>query len=398
MQSELTDKESEAVEAYKHKGSQAKAAKYIGISRRAFRSRLDSANKKILDTPVGFKTTKIATNAEGIVTAMQHKLAPEITDEERTGKIIRRSTLYGADGSVTGEWIIRQPEEEKQADFKDALDKHFVENVKPITSPLVLKSDNSEDNLALFLSVDEHIGVSLAFDAVGQDYGLADAVNLMADRFERIVNMTPKSTSCLYVNLGDQFHTNDHMGVTPASKHALETDGTFNGISDAVVALNRYRIDLLLKKFDNVNLRGVAGNHDYDPMGWLFRCYEIAFEGDDRVSSKFWSDELGVEKFGNNMLGFHHGHRMKPDVMAGACADRYPSVYGSTQMRYLHTGHFHHDRALDTWGGFKFEGHRTMNPKDDFSYKNGYLSRQSMKSMVYDKHEGEIARFTTTLI
>lgn len=394
----LTKKQQDAIDAYVEHGSQAKAAKALGIKRRTFRDRYSAAMNKMTGAPVGFKTTKISTDKDGMPTAMTHKLAPEMTNEARTGKVIRRSTLYGADGNVTGEWVIRQPEGEVASDdYMEALTKNFSETVtreEPKSPPV---HDNSTEDLAMFMSIDEHIGVHLAAEQVGQDYNLDTSLALMEEKFEQLVRRTPKTETCLYVNLGDQFHANDHMDVTPKSKHPMNSDTTFNTVSDAVIALNRRRIALLMDHFDRVDLRGVAGNHDVDPMGWLFRCYDIAYENEDRVTSEFWSTEVGMYEFGNTFLGFNHGDKIKPDALAGVCADRYPQAYGRTNHRYLHTGHVHHDSAKDVWGGFKWESHRTMAPKDHFSYGHGYLSRQSMKSFVYNTGEGEVARMTTSL-
>lgn len=394
----ITEQQQAAWDAYKTYGTQNKAANALGISRRSFRNRFDIAKRKMFGTPLGFKTTKVSTDVNGSITAMQHKLAPEIDHVKREGKVVKRSTLYGADGAVTAEWVMRKPEEEDQLNYTDALLNSFKENVKPLETPVLLTSEFNEDDLAMFTSVDEHLGVHLTASEVGQNYNLDDAVELMESRFKTIVARTPKTETCVYLNLGDQFHANDHLDVTPASKHPLHSSDSFNTVADAVVALNRRRIDLLLSHFDKVDLRGVAGNHDVDPMGWLFRCYQIAFEDSKRVSVEFSSDGLGVYEFGNNLFGYHHGHMMKPDQMAGATADRYSEAYGRCKMRYLHTGHFHNDMEKDVWGGFKWMCHRTMNPKDAYSYGHGYLSRQTMKSFIYNKDEGEVGRFATTLI
>lgn len=396
--SKLTKSEIEAIEAYVNAGSQNKAAKSLGISRRSFRNRYDKAQRKLHGTPAGFKTTKINTDGSGSVTSRQHKLAPEITDVKREGEIVRRSTLYGADGSVTAEWVIRKPEEETQADYIEALKKSFENDVVKLKVPNLHRNSKVSSDLSLLFSIDEHIGVRLVKEQVGVDYNLTDAVNLMLDRFDILLSRMPDTEEVLFVNLGDQFHANDHMDVTPASKHTLHSDSTFNVISDAVVHMNRVKISMLLDKYDKLTVRGVSGNHDVDPMGWLFRCISIAYENTDRVDSEFWSHGLGVHQHGNVMLGFAHGHKMKPDSMAGACADRFPKEYGSSSMRYLHTGHIHHDSSRDLWGGFKWYSHRTMSPKDAFSFTNGYLSRQSMKGYVINNKEGEISTAITTLI
>jgi hypothetical protein len=292
---------------------------------------------------------------------------------------------------------MRKPEDQIKDDYVAALDKHFIENVKKVSIPYILQKDVIHSDLALFMSIDEHIGVRCVFEQVGVKYGLKEAVELMRDSFATLVHRTPKTNKALYVNLGDQFHANDHMDVTPASKHPMFSADTFDNVADAVVELNKWRIEYLMAHYPNLQIRGVAGNHDRDAMGWLFRCYKYMF-ANQNVDVKFWTEGMGVEQHGNNMLGFGHGDMMKPNVMAGACADRFPKVYGDTKMRYLHSGHFHNDKVVDTWGGFKHFCHRTMCPKDHYSFSHGYLSRQSMKSFIYDIHEGEVASFTKSLI
>lgn len=394
----LTKKQQSAIDAYVEHGSQAKAAKALGIKRRTFRDHYSAAMDKMTGAPIGFKTTKISTNADGMPTAMTHKLKPETTNEKREGKIIKRSTLYGADGNVTGEWVMRKPVDEVTEGYPDALSAAFADTVIRTDPRMITPTADTADDLAVFMSIDEHIGVHLAAEQVGKDYSLGDAIDLMESKFYELIKRTPKTETCLYVNLGDQFHANDHMDVTPRSKHPMNSASTFNTVSDAVIALNRRRIEMLLDHYEFVDLRGVAGNHDVDPMGWLFRCYDIAYEKEDRVSSEFWSTEVGMYEFGNTFLGFNHGDKIKPETLAGVCADRYPQAYGRTKMRYIHTGHVHHDSSKDLWGGFKWESHRTMAPKDYYSFGHGYLSRQSMKSFVYNKDEGEVARLTTSLV
>ena len=130
----------------------------------------------------------------------------------------------------------------------------------------------------------------------------------------------------------------------------------------------------------------------------LFRCLGIAYESEPRVTVKFYPDETFAYQFGNTFLGFHHGHRLKPDVMAGVCADRYNKMYGNTQFRYLHSGHIHHDNVKDLWGGFRWHSHRTMAPKDWYAHSHGYITRQSMKAYIYNDKEGEVGNPTASLI
>lgn len=391
----------EAAEYYSVYGSQRAAANAMGIPRRTFRRLLDKNTAAKYKIDEGFKVTKVSTvrDSEGHVTqtSVVTKLAPTEDHVVRDGKIARRSTLYGADGAVVQEWVIRKPED-AQDEYVEALKRYFVEGIRPFDFETDFTPVPPTDDVALFMSIDEHINVKVLADQCGQDYGLDDAVILMRRKFAEMVDRTPACSKAIFVNLGDQFHQNDHMSVTPASKHVLESDKSFYTASDAVVNLNISKINTLLKKFDTVEIHGVSGNHDIDPMGWLFRCLKLAFDGNPRVTVKFHPEEVFALQIGNTLLGFHHGHRMKPDTMAGVVADRFPKLYGNTTMRYLHTGHIHHDSVKDTWGGFKWHSHRTMAPKDWFSHSNGYISRQSMKSYIYNNVEGEVANFTVSLV
>lgn len=396
----LTERQQSAIDAYNEFGSQAKAAEAMGISRRTFRGLYNKGLSAINDTPTGFKTTKVSTDGSGKVTARTHKLAPEITDDStrETGKIIRRSTLYGADGNVTGEWVIRKPEDVVEEDYASALEKHFVADIKrePNATRPVAASGSSE-LLPVFLSIDEHIGVHLTAETTDQDYNLDSALELISTKFKTLLSRTPAADTAVLMNLGDIFHANDSMDVTPQSKHPLHSSTTFGNVSDAVIALTRYKVDLLLSKYNYLDIVGVAGNHDVDSSGWLYKCLNIAYENDDRVNVDFASNGVGLYEHGNTMINYHHGDKIKMQALAGACADRYSEAYGRTGFRYIHTGHVHHDKAADTFGGFKWESHRTVAPKDQYSFSHGYVSRQTMKSVVYDAYEGEVARLQTSV-
>lgn len=396
------EKMQKVVTAYEEFGSQRKAASSLGMSRRSFRRYLDSYNAGIHNVDPGFKVTKVSKtlNAKGEVTgtSIVSKLAPATDHLKRDGKVVRTSTLYGADGAVVGEWIIRKPEDEAQSDLVSALDKHFVKNIVRAKAHPVPPLNLAEEDLALFMSIDEHINLRTVIDKCGENYGLSDAVELIEAKFNEIVHRTTKTERALYVNLGDIFHQNDHMNVTPQSKNVLDSDQSFDSAADAAILLHRKKIERLLKDYQFVDIHGVAGNHDLDSSGWLLRCLSIAYEDEPRVNVTFHANEHFAYQFGNTMLGFHHGHRMKPDQFASFITSNHALMYGDTSMRYLHTGHVHHDTVKDVFGGYLWHSHRTIAPRDWHTYQNGYVSPRSLKSFVYNLNEGEVAKFTTNIV
>lgn len=389
MQS-LTKKEQNAFDLYKELRSQRKCAEKMGISRRRFRDIFDSAKAKLIDTPVGFKTTKISTDAEGYPTAMTHKLAPEISDDVREGKIVRRSTLYGADGSVTGEWVIRKPDEIENEDFvKIAIDAFKAELPKFKKEDVTSNDEAGIGKLALFNIVDDHMNLKAFVEETNEEWDIEKAFELYITKFEELVYSMPEAEAAMIVNIGDQFHANDHMKVTPASKHSLDTDVPFAKAASIIIQLNRLRVEILRKKYPHVYVYGVRGNHDEDAMVLLFEALKIAYESVENVFVEYFTNGNFSILHGNSMICFDHGDKGKPEQIAGFFANESPDQFGQSKFRYIHTGHIHHDNEKDTWGGFLWRSHRTLSKRDKYSYSNKYHSPRSIKGYIYDAENGE---------
>lgn len=399
----LTSKENDAIEAYKATGSQRKAAKYLGISRRTFRERLDSANHKINNAPVGFKTTKITEQRDksGNVTSssVQFKLAPDGNENDTSSmKMIKNSIYRGADGSVVGQWEIYKEKDVTDAMY-EALRTAFINHdlrATPVPKNAIYRHNDCVD---VYLATDEHVNMRVFGDAQNSDdYGLEQAELDICESFRTLVGRTMTSNKAVLFNLGDNFHQNDFMNVTPASKNPLDSDKSFRDACDAVVRINIFKINLLLEEYSEVEVIGVDGNHDRDPMYWLFKCLEIYYSNEHRVKIKFDRTGCAGYKFGQNFIMIHHGDKInKPDQAAGILFDRYGAQAGGCKFKFIHCGHVHHDREVNTIGNVKFRTHETIAPKDWYAFSNGYTSGRSMKSYVYDETEGEIANYKVNL-
>lgn len=382
----LDKKRQKAVDAYLKYGSQQKAADSLGVSRRTFRDRYNKALSLLNNTPVGFKTTKVSSDGEGRVTSRTHKLAPETTDIKRVGKVIRRSTLYGADGNVTGEWIIRKPEVVSEDQIGSIIESFKSE--LPRFEPVVKEKSDNQD-LTLVNIVDDHVNMKAFASETGEDWNLEKCLNVYTKAFNDLMALTPDTGVGMLMNLGDQFHANDHMAVTPASKHKLDVDIPFADAARYVINLNRYRINEMLKKFDVVKVGGVRGNHDEDAMVLLYEALRIAFENEERVEFDYSSSGQVAISHGKNMIGFDHGDKGKPETLAGNIANDYPELFGASKHRYIHTGHVHNDNEKDTWGAFLWRSHRTLSARDRYIASNKYHSPRTLKSFVYDPEGGE---------
>jgi hypothetical protein len=98
-------------------------------------------------------------------------------------------------------------------------------------------------------------------------------------------------------------------------------------------------------------------------------------------------------RFGNNLLGTHHGHRTKmadlPLIMA---ADR-PKDWGETEHRYWMTGHLHSKEVISKdFTGCRVERFCILGPEDAWAYGAGYRSKREMNGLIFHRDFGEAGR------
>lgn len=69
--------------------------------------------------------------------------------------------------------------------------------------------------------------------------------------------------------------------------------------------------------------------------------------------------------WGANLLGFHHGHKVKFDKLPGLFMDEYRHLLGGTERTYIH-------KEIKEVGKTVVEMHRTLAARDAHSSYGGY--------------------------
>jgi len=150
----------------------------------------------------------------------------------------------------------------------------------------------------------------------------------------------------------------------------------------------------MLKKFGKVVVVSAEGNHDISGSIWLRKHIKHVF-ANDRVEVIDNDYPFYAYLWGETMLGFHHGHKVRQAQLAKLFSSepRTRKMWGYTTQSYLHCGHLHHERILEDAGAIT-EQHPTLAARDAYAARGGWQSLRGAKVITYHKTDGEIHRTT----
>lgn len=396
-----TDKQWESYVAYCEEGSGEAAARKISVDPGTLRKRVKVVQEKALRAgfaPQGFKISRVTTqyDADGEVlnSAVQVKTAanPEdVVSLPDPKKIIKTSTLYAGDGSVTQQWVLEKPEDTQ----REALWRAFAEGLAgdlkradPTRPP-----SHTVDNLATIYAVgDHHLGqLSWGAETGGDNYDLKISEDLLGNATSYLVASAPPSKQGVVMFLGDFTHTDGYAPMTPHGGHLLDADVRFPKIAAAAARAMRNAIDTALTKHHDVHVIVTAGNHDPVSTIWLRIALAAVYENEPRVTIDGSPSKFHYWEWGKNLLGATHGDRLKIDNLPAIMANDQPEAWGRTAYRLWLTGHVHHDKVKDLVGA-KVESVRVLAPNDAYAAKGGYRTPRDMKAIILHREFGETGR------
>lgn len=310
--------------------------------------------------------------------------------------ITKLSTCFDAEGKVTMQWVAEKPELVAQLnawqDFAEALASEYA---KPLPGKLPGPIVGDDDLLALYPVGDHHFGMLAWGPEVGAKWDLEIAEHCYGQAFDFLIDRNPNASVGLIALLGDLFHYDGYVPETPASKNKLDADSRYPKMADKVIAAVRYSIERCREKHKFVHVIPEIGNHDESLMVILALALKNIYENDPHITIDVSPRLYHYYRFGDNMIGTHHGHKTKmadlPLIMA---ADK-PQDWGETVHRYWHTGHLHSKEVIaKDFTGCRVERHCILAPEDAWAYGSGYRSKREMSGIIYHRKFGEMGRNT----
>jgi hypothetical protein len=385
-------------------GSGRKAAEAIGMPIGTFQRRLKQEAYRgevggppipeIARPPEGFaiKENSGAYDADGTLLRQWVKTARDSGDVFKVpdGHVVKgESALVDPDGKVIAKWI-KTKEGTSVADLSTALESAFLRfDGKSGAIPEPEHAD--ADLLTVYPIPDLHFGMYAWKPETGADYDTEIAASVARDAIGKLVSQSLPSEHAVILVLGDYFHANDQKNVTPGSGHRLDVDGRWEKVYEEGLSLLLEIVKLVAAKHRSVELAILPGNHDDDAAKTLRVAMRLFFSGNERISVNRKSGTTWYRKFGQCLLGAHHGHMMKPEVMAMAMAVDRSIDWGQTKFRCMYAGHIHHVTAKEVMG-VEVETFGSPAAPDSYNSGHGYRAKRSLSAITHHSSFGEIGR------
>lgn len=324
-------------------------------------------------------------------------------EDERTlpdpKKVVSLSTMRDADGKAIVQWTKEKPED----GTRERLWREFAHQLSrdiPRLEPLPRLWTESNDSLLAGIPVgDHHMGMLSWHHETGADYDLKIAEDLLTGAVDHLFKATGPAGTALVAFLGDFLHYDSFETVTPTSRNQLDADSRFPKMVHAAVRTMRYVLDMALRHYGYVRVIVEPGNHDLSTSIFLALCLKIAYEKEPRLEVDTSPAHYHYYRFGQVLLGTHHGHGTKMQNLPLTMAADRPDDWGATRHRHWWTGHIHHSKtqaavSAQDFSGCTVESFRILAPGDAWSHQKGYRAARDMKAIVYHAEHGEVARHT----
>lgn len=307
------------------------------------------------------------------------------------GRFVGKVTTHIKNGEINQEWIrTDNTVEDVMAHLETAvkvLSEDINGNSEIITAPL----HNNKDLVSVYPLFDKHFGMMAWGDEVGEDYDLSIAKSRETSIFKYLVDSQPDSKDALIVFGGDYFHCDDDNQVTPAHKNKVDVDGRSFKVFGVGVEMAKTYIKLVLQKHKHVTVEVIAGNHDpvlTTPLLYVLHAY---YSNNKRVTVVFKPCRFSYYEFGNTLIAFQHGDKMKQERMYQVVTSDQREAWGRVKYCHIFTGHFHRERTIDI-GLCKLESLRTTIPNEAYATDAGYRSPRTAYAITFSRNGGEVGR------
>lgn len=386
----------------RHRKSRSAAAAELGMPLSRFRDRLGvAARRGMLDyQPVmpGYEVAGVSSivGPDGAIKRQTVHQRPErhAGRPVPAGHVVKGvSSLLDAAGRTVQQWV--KTREDRSQDYAAAIRESLKEfqGLAPSVDP---PSSVDSDLLTVYPIADQHLGMMAWGDETGESYDLKIGAARLTETATDLVAQSPRSGTALILNLGDYYHADDQTNATPASGHRLDVDGRYPKVMRAGVDLMMRIVGLALQRHGRVIVRNLPGNHDPHASVGLSIALDLFYSRSDRVSVDLSPSEWHFQRFGDVLLGAHHGHRTTAEQMVMHMASACQADWGEAPYRYFYHGHFHTEKAK-TVAGVVCEGFQTLAGRDSYTAAMGYSSARSLVSITHHRTRGERSRHRVNL-
>ena len=301
------------------------------------------------------------------------------------------STQYDAEGNIRSQWVKSSADKAQLLESYEYAAERLAELVLGKADPVPSPQVAAPDLMCALLLGDPHVGMLSWQPETGENWDLEIAERVLVGAVEKAVALAPPAETCLIVNLGDFYHSDNAQNRTARSGHSLDVDGRWAKVLAAGEKIMVRIINACLKKFKRVILDNVQGNHDDHSAYFLSRTLNAYFHREPRVEvclspalHHFW-------EHGKCLIGTHHGHSTKFAMLPAVMAASKSEAWGKSEHRRWYCGHVHHD-SVKEFPGVIVETVNTLAARDAYAAGAGYLSGRDLKIDTWHKEHGLVNR------
>jgi hypothetical protein len=369
-----TVRQIEYVKAIEEHGSMRAAAKALGVTKNAVGDSMASLKR--------------AAALRGYSPA--HSMTRTVPDGFIVGHI---STNYKEDGSVGQQWVIANPDKERQAEIMREAFAAMAEELPRLPRQKYTGPVGNDDLLNCFVITDFHMGALSWAPETGASWDIDIAEQTLVAWFERAIAQSPNAKTAILAQISDLLHWDGFDAVTPASKHLLDADTRFPKLVRIAIRVLRRVIDMLLAKHEYLHIIMADANHDPVSQVWLREWIAVLYENNPRVTVDTSPSPYNAYEFGKVAIFTHHGHKRKIANVSEVFAAQFREMFGRTKYAYAHTGHLHHVDVKEN-NLMIVEQHRTLAAPDAYAARGGWITGRDAKVITYHRDYGEVGRIT----
>lgn len=308
------------------------------------------------------------------------------------------SQMIDGDGNVKLQWVKSQIDQDQKLAHFETWVQGLCKEVKPLRKIKATGLKSMRDDLMnVYTITDAHVGM-LAWEKEGDDnWNLEIAQETLTKAFELSIKNSPKARRCVVNQLGDFFHYDSMLPLTPTSSHMLDGDSRPQKMiqvgNDILTAI----INMAAQHHEQVDVILAEGNHDMYTSMMLRDVYTRLYANNPHINIVDEKTPYYAIEHGKTMLGFHHGHKTKKDQLPRqfSAEERWAPMWGRTRFRYAHTGHFH-SLDIKEHGGMRVTQHSTLAARDAYASHNNYQSLREATTYTYSSEYGQVASTTVT--
>lgn len=299
-----------------------------------------------------------------------------------------KSTLVRDDGSIAAQWIKTARDSASSEALLDAI--RALGNDMPRAPIISAPAYSDDDLLAAYLIGDSHLGMYAWHEETGSNFDLDIAERNMLDATDKLVSLAPAAKHAVIINAGDYTHSDGRSNTTTKGT-PVDVDGRWQRVLRTAIHVLRRIVERALEKHEHVTVINEVGNHDTNASVAVSLALSMLFDKNPRVTVDCSPEHFHWYRFGDCLLGTHHGHLVKTQDLLGVMAVDRARDWGETRHRYMYCGHVHHERVKEL-PGLIVEYLRSPAPSDAWHRGQGYRSGHDLKVDVIHRLRGKVNR------